>query len=397
MTRGRLEPVRTLHQWLPGCAATRLRHIANRHQPRITRVWVTIADHFEPWWRRADDRTALERVQRWSRGWPGIARRHADDAGRPPCYTFFYPEEQYHPAAIDALSRLAGMDIADVEVHLHHDADSRRAFVDRVARFIERLHLRHALLRRDASGIRFGFIHGNWALDNSLPGGRYCGLDNEITLLRGLGCYADFTLPAAPSPAQTRIVNTIYWAKDDPARPKSHDTGVPVRPNGAVVGDLVMIPGPLTLNLREWRRPLVPRLEVGELAGHCQPTRHRVTLWKRVAPRIGEDLFIKLFAHGAPEKNAEPLLADDGVLDRTLRYLAEDCRRSGTQLFFVSAWHMWMAIDAIRQGLNPVRAVDEARRQSMTPAGAGREGVRATNVAGKDGAAKPPALVGAAS
>jgi hypothetical protein len=367
---GKLEPLRTLHLWLPGYAATRLHGIADWRSPTTTRVWVTIADHFEPWWRRADERTALARVQRWAKCWPRIARRHADDAGQPPCYTFFYPEEQYHPAAIDVLSRLACMHIADVEVHLHHHADNEGAFVDRVGKFIERLHTRHALLRRDDGGIRFGFVHGNWALDNSLPGGRACGLDNEITLLSRLGCYADFTLPSAPSPAQTRIVNTIYWAKDDPARPKSHDTGAPVTAKGAVAGDLLMIPGPLTLNLLEWRRPLVPRVEVGELAGNCQPTRHRVTLWKRAAPRIGEDLFIKLFAHGAPEKNAEPLLADDGILDRTLSYLAEDCRRSGTQLFFVSAWHMWVAIDAIRRGLHPLRCVDETRRQSVTRAGA---------------------------
>jgi hypothetical protein len=370
MTLERLEPLRTLHLWLPGCVATRLRDIADRRRPTTTRVWVTIADHFEPWWRRADDRTALERVQRWAQGWPRIAGRHADAAGQAPCYTFFYPEEQYHPAAIDALSRLAGMAIADVEVHLHHDGDSEGAFVDRLGRFLEYLHVRHGLLRRDPDGIRFGFIHGNWALDNSLPGGHACGLDNEITLLRRLGCYADFTLPSAPSPAQTRIVNTIYWAQDDPARPKSHDTGIPVTSNGAVAGDLLMIPGPLALNLREWRQPLVPRIEVGELAGHCRPTRHRVALWKRVAPRIGEDLFIKLFAHGAPEKNAEPLLADDGVLDRTLRYLAEECRRSGTQLFFVSAWHMWTAIDAIRRGVHPVRSVEEARRREATRLGA---------------------------
>jgi hypothetical protein len=368
---GRLEPLRTLHLWLPGYGTSRLRDIADRERSTIKRVWVTIADHFEPWWRRADEQTALERVQRWVRRWPLIAARHADAASRPPCYTFFYPEEQYHPAAIDALSRLAGMNIADVEVHLHHDADSEGAFVDRVGRFIERLHTRHALLRRDDSGIRFGFIHGNWALDNSLPGGRACGLNNEITLLRRLGCYADFTLPSAPSPAQTRIVNTIYWATDDPARPRSHDAGVRVKANGAVAGDLLMIPGPLTLNIREWRRPLVPRIEVGELAGNCRPTRHRVTLWKRAAPRIGEDLFIKLFAHGAPEKNAEPLLADDGVLDRTLGYLADDCRCSGMQLFYVSAWHMRVAIDAIRRGASPVRSVDEARRfQRVTPAGA---------------------------
>jgi hypothetical protein len=367
---GRLEPLRTLHLWLPGYAANRLHDVADGRRSTITRVWVTIADHFEPWWRRADERTALERVQRWARGWPRIARRHADDGGQPPCYTFFYPEEEYHPTAIDALSRLADMDIADVEVHLHHHADSEAAFVDRIGTFVERLHARHSLLRRDDSGIRFGFVHGNWALDNSLPGGRACGLDNEITLLSRLGCYADFTLPSAPSPAQTRIVNTIYWATDDPARPKSHDRGTPVTANGAIAGDLLMIPGPLTLNLREWRRPLVPRLEVGELAGHCLPTRHRVRLWKRAAPRIGEDLFIKLFAHGAPEKNAEPLLANDGVLDRTLRYLAEDSQRSGTQLFFVSAWHMRVAIDAIRRGLDPVRSVDQARRESVTQVGA---------------------------
>ena len=359
MNLGRLEPLRTLHLWLPGYSASRLR---DRGRSTITRVWLTIADHFEPWWRGADDRAALARVEQWTRRWPLIAGRHADQAGRPPCYTFFYPEEQYHPAAIDALAHLTAMNIADVEVHLHHSADTETAFVDRLGRYSERLHARHGLLRRDDGRIRFGFIHGNWALDNSLPGGRDCGLDNEITLLHRLGCYADFTLPSAPSPAQTRIVNTIYWAKDDPARPKSHDTGVPVTANGAVAGDLLMIPGPLTLNLLEWRRPFVPRLEVGELAGHCQPTRHRVALWKRASPRIGEDLFIKLFAHGAPEKNAVPLLADNGVLDRTLRYLADDCQRSGTQLFFVSAWQMWAAIDAIRRGSHPESGVDDARR-----------------------------------
>jgi len=365
-----LAPLRTLHLWLPGYVAGRVRDIADAERPAIARVWVTLADHFEPWWRRANERTALDRVQRWVRGWPRVARRHTDDAGHRPCYTFFYPEEQYHSRALDALSRLVAMDLADVEVHLHHHADTEGAFVDRVGTFIERLHTRHDLLRCDERGIRFGFIHGDWALDNSLPGGRACGLNNEITLLARLGCYADFTMPAAPSSAQTRIVNTIYWAKDDPVRAKSHDTGVSVTARGSVDGDLLMIPGPLTLNLREWRRPLVPRLEVGELAGHCWPTRHRVRLWKRAAPRLGEDLFIKLFAHGAPEKNARPLLDDDGVLDRTLRYLTEDCRRSGLQVFFVSAWHMWVAVDAIRRGVDPVRTVAEARRERVTRLGA---------------------------
>jgi hypothetical protein len=368
VTVTRLDSIRTLHLWVPGYVASRLHDGAHTQRSRTARVWVSIADHFEPWWRQPDDRTALERVRHWVRRWPHIARRHEDAGGHLPCYTFFYPAEQYHPAALDTLAQLAGMDIGDVEVHLHHDDDSEHAFVDRIGRFVDHLHARHGLLRRDATGVRFGFVHGNWALDNALPDGRFCGLDNEIGLLRRLGCYADFTLPSAPSPAQTRIVNTIYWANDDSARPKSHDTGIPLTAHGPVAGDLLMIPGPLTVNLREWRRPLVPRLEIGELAGHCQVTRHRVALWRRVAPRIGEDQFIKLFAHGAPEKNADPLLADDGVLDRTLRYLAEDCRRSATQVFFVSAWHMWVAIDAIRRGEHPVQCVD-ARRERLPHAG----------------------------
>ena len=118
--------------------------------------------------------------------------------------------------------------IADVEVHIHHDGEGEQDFVDRITQFIEVLHNRHGLLRQESGQVRFGFIHGNWALDNSLPNGRWCGLNNELVLLRDLGCYADFTLPSAPSPL-TRIVNTIYWATDDPCRPKSHDTGIPVK------------------------------------------------------------------------------------------------------------------------------------------------------------------------
>jgi hypothetical protein len=330
---------------------------------------VVFADHFEPLWRRADRRTALERVSRWTRLWPAIAARHQDSAGRPPCYTFFYPEEQYEPDAIDALSTLRASEMGDVEVHLHHDGDSEGQFIDRLGTFIERLHRRHGLLRTDRGRVVFGFIHGNWALDNSLENGRYCGLNNEITLLRRLGCYADFTLPAAPSPAQTRIVNTIYWASDDPLRPKSHDTGIPLTPGGAEAGDLLMIPGPLTMNLREWRTPLVPRLEVGELGGHCLPTRHRVRLWIRTAPRLGEDVFIKLFAHGAPEKNAEPMLARDGVLERSLQYLTEEAARLDAKIFFVSAWQMRLAIDAVRRGVSPMATVHVASGgDGVTPA-----------------------------
>ena len=352
--------LRTCHIWLPGYLRSRLRRPSS---PRPTRIWIAFADHFEPWWHQPDTATALERVANWTKGWPEIAARHADDAGRPPCYTFFYPEEQYHPRVIDDLRALRDRGIGDVEVHLHHDNDSPQAFVDRMSVFLHRLEGAHGLLRRENGRVRFGFIHGNWALDNSLPDGRYCGLNNEITLLRDLGCYADFTLPAVPSPAQTRMVNTLYWATDDPLRPKSHDAGAPVRVGAAPTGDLLMVPGPLTVNVREWGTPGVPRIEIGELAGQCVPTRHRARLWVRAAPRLASDVFVKLFAHGAPEKNARPLLERGQGLDLALTCLKQEAAALGARLFFVSAWDMTRAIDAVRRGDDPVVAHAATRVQ----------------------------------
>ena len=98
--------------------------------------------------------------------------------------------------------------VADVEVHLHHDRETRDAFTGKIREYCNRLTQDHGLLRQHDGRTVFGFIHGNWALDNSRPDGRYCGLNNEITLLRNLGCYADFTMPSGSSPTQSRTVNT---------------------------------------------------------------------------------------------------------------------------------------------------------------------------------------------
>jgi hypothetical protein len=328
-----------------------------------------IADHFEPFRAPADETVARNRTAGWCREWPAIARRHRDSAGNGPRYTFFYPEEEYRPHLLDSLARMTEAGIADVEVHLHHDGEGEQNFVERISRFTETLSVCHGLLRKHLGKIEFGFIHGNWALDNSLPSGRWCGLNNEITLLRTLGCYADFTLPSAPSPAQTRMINTIYWASDDPSRPKSHDTGVPVRVEEASFGDLLMIPGPLALNWESRKIGILPRLETGELAASNPMTRQRVRLHLNFSPRIGDDLFIKLFAHGAREDNAAQLLGRD--LDLTFQLLRDECAQQGSELHYVTAWQMRNAVDAARSqqklvsptDLHPIRLADTAMQR----------------------------------
>jgi hypothetical protein len=213
-----------------------------------------------------------------------------------------------------------------------------------MAAFIEVLRVRHGLLRQRDGQTVFGFIHGNWALDNARPDGRWCGLDNELTLLRELGCYADFTLPAAPDPSQAGPVNTIYWATDDPERPRSHATGVPVVPGRPASGDLLMIPGPLGLDWTD-RRPWKPRLDTGELAAQTPKGRHRVALWLKVAPRLADEVFVKLFAHGAQERHSATLLGGD--LDRLFTHIRETCVEGGIEFRYVTAWEMRQAVDRV--------------------------------------------------
>ena len=314
-------------------------------------VWLVIADHFEPFWANATADLAAERVALWRRAYPRIASQYADSTGRPPVYTFFYAEEHYRPEFLDSLAEMAALQIADVEVHLHHDGEGQRDFTDRISGFTEKLFTRHGLLRKEKETIQFGFIHGNWALDNSLPHGKFCGLDNEITLLRDLGCYADFTMPSGPSPSQSRSANTIYWATDDPEHPKSYDTGRPLQPHGPA-GDLLMIAGPLGLR---WSERVVPRLETGEIAGYDRPSAYRVKRWLEIAPRLGEHTFIKLFTHGAQERHSAFLLQSD--LAELFGTVQAACREREIQLHYVSAWQMYQAIVAIWQGVEPVAAV----------------------------------------
>ncbi len=330
---------RHAEKWLPGLLASWWRDRSWTPLPGDPPTcWLLFTDHWEPFGGGVSAAQAAERVSWWERGWPAIASRHRDDFGRPPRFTFFYPEEEYHHGTLETLAAMTRDGIADVEIHLHHDHEPEDAFVARLGGFVNRLHHDHGLLRTGADGNpAWCFIHGNWALDNSHPEGRWCGLNNELTLLRELGCVADFTLPSAPSGCQTSLVNAIYWATDDPLRPKSHDGGPLLRPGVAPPPDsLLMVQGPLTVR-RHPRYHIAPNLEVGEMAGNALPSPARANAWLRAAPRVGNHLFVKLFGHGAQERNGPPLL-EGGGLDRCLTQLREACHERGYRLGFLSAW-----------------------------------------------------------
>ncbi len=337
--------------WLVPYLKDRLRNSARTRKPR--RVWVAITDHYEPWGMGASVETALDRVARWRDKWPRIANDAPRDAtGQRPQYSFFYPQEEYRRDLLDGIAEIVALGVADVEVHLHHDKEQRDSFIRKVTEFCRRLTGDHGLLRRQDGRTVFGFIHGNWALDNSHPDGKACGLNGEIALLRDLGCYADFTMPSLPSATQGRILNQIYWCTNNPDnRPRSFDHGIEATVDGGPQGDLLMITGPV--GLRRGRR-LMPRVETGEIAGYDLPTPARVRHWLDLAPMIGDDLFLKLYTHGAQERNSDPLLG--GGFSNLYRWLAEEANRRGIEVHWATAWQMYQAVDALVHGRMPVSA-----------------------------------------
>ena len=196
---------RNAHLWLPGYLRDRLR----RHGEAPARtVWVTIADHFEPLWKKPSETVATRAggalAARAGRRSPLATRTRRDGLRSTASSTL---RRSTARSCVEPLAEMTRMGIADVEVHLHHDDDTGPSFVEKVSSLHATLHARHGLLRKHEGRLAFGFIHGNWALDNGRPDGRWCGVNDEISLLRDLGCYADFTMPAAPDPSQGGPVN----------------------------------------------------------------------------------------------------------------------------------------------------------------------------------------------
>ncbi len=335
--------------WLVPYLQDRLRKSTRSGKPK--RAWVVVADHYEPLGMGATVELALSRVGRWRDVWPEIADDAPRDAkGQRPQYSFFYPQEEYRRDVVDGIAEMVRLGVGDVEVHLHHDNEQRDSFIQKVKQYCSRLTNDHGLLREQHGRTVFGFIHGNWTLDNSHPDGTRCGLNGEIALLRDLGCYADFTMPSIPSPTQGRVVNQVYWCTNNPDnRPKSFDRGIEATPGGGKQGDLLMITGPLGLRFGD---RLVPRLETGEIAGYDMPTPARVRQWFDLAPTIGDDLFLKLYTHGAQERNLEPLLNEG--LGNLFRWLAEEADRRGIEIHWATAWQMYQAANALIHGSTPL-------------------------------------------
>jgi len=345
--------LKELHIWLPGY----LKSIAKRKPFSYpVDILLTVADHFEPA-QKADDPIELQisRVREWVKRYEERFSNHRDSTGRVPVRTYFFPQEQYNREILNILSDHCSRGFGEVEIHIHHDRDTQEKFVKKIETFKEQL-VSHNLLCRDSKDgkIKYGFVHGNWALDNSRRDGRWCGLNNEITLLKETGCYADFTLPSAPADGQTRKVNSIYFATDDPAKPKSHDSGKDISFGAQIDGDLLIIQGPLALNFKRRKAHILPRLENGDISVNNPITEDRIVTWinQRICVAGKENfIFIKLHSHGLKPRNFDYLLGSD--IEKAYSLLETKFNDSHRyRLHYLSAREMANIVYALNDGID---------------------------------------------
>ena len=298
-----------------------------------------VANHFEP----GLGRPALERLEKWCKLARATGDAIRDHDGTPFRHTNFFPAEQYERPLLEMLSDLQSDGYGEVEIHLHHGVDrpdtaenTRR----QLATFRDVLAEEHRCLSREFPGAqpKYGFVHGNWALANS-AGGRYCGVDSEMQILRDTGCYADFTLPSAPFQSQVPRINAIYQCGHSLAEARPHRSGPSLR-----VGDKLELPiiftGPLVFDWTRRVRGLpVPRVEDGALAQNYPLTMNRLQRWRSAGIGVKERpewIFIKLYSHGFFDWDQDLMIGEQ--MKMFMSEVLETAERSGEfKVHFASA------------------------------------------------------------
>ncbi|HXN32333.1 MAG TPA: hypothetical protein VN894_10745 [Polyangiaceae bacterium] len=337
-----------LHLWVGAWLRDRALKATLPHIEGRRHLLFGVCDHFEPLHGHAPREVALARVRAWQEGLPALARPFRDASGRPPRHTFFYPGEEYDPALVDPLAQLVGAGLAEVEVHLHHDGDTRATLRERLRHTVAALGA-HGLVPRLAENPAWSFVHGNWSLANGRRDGRWCGVDDELRLLHELGCYADFTFPSAPDPCQPVVVNSIYYPRDA-SRRRAYDEAEPVRVGSVKRRGVLLVQGPLAITRRARSRGL--RIEAAALSSSDPPSAARLATW--IAQRVHvrgrpEWTFVKVHAHGAPEKNARVMLGEP--MAALHEALAELAARGTWRVHYVTAREMYNVVRAAMDGM----------------------------------------------
>jgi hypothetical protein len=288
-----------LFQWLP--RALRFSLLSKNNE--TIHVLFCMTDHYEPGSGGVSDGEARDRVDQLLIEYPKLADKHQDSAGNKPTRSWFIPPHYHVNSYLKDVVGLCEKGYGEIELHLHHG----KHCPDTSSNLKETIELCVAEYSEfgifgSENGVRkYGFIHGDWALDNS-RGGAFCGVNDEISILKESGCYADYTFPS-PNEASPSQINSIFYATDNPIEPKSHDRGVLVEKGTAPTGDLMIIQGPLYPYLKNGK-PWGLRVSGDEINGQSVVTEDRIDACIKTGISVkGKDnwVVVKMHTHGATD------------------------------------------------------------------------------------------------
>jgi len=334
-------------------------------RPTPLHILFCVADHFEPGTNNVTSDVERERVRTLLSDYPKLVRNHRDFAGKIPKRTWFFPPHYHRNNNLRDLISLCERGYGEIELHLHHGKtkpDSAENLKRTILQCIKEYSV-FGIFGTENGERKYGFIHGDWALDNS-RNGKYCGVNNEIQILKETGCYADFTFPSL-NEANPIKVNSIYYAQGNPKKAKSYNKGLRVRRLGKKLGDLMIIQGP-THPFFKNRTLWGIRIWGDSINGTPPTTKKRIDLWVKTAIHIRgkrEWIIIKTSMHGATDCTA----ALGNEMDEIFNYL-ETRYNDGKNyvLHYVTARELYNIIKAIEAG-EPGTTPEDYRDYKIKP------------------------------
>jgi len=347
---------RGITYWFPGDLLRSISLFFTQRPQGTVHIMFAFVDHFEPGNRNAPPDLQASRVDAWCTGYPPLADRHRDSDGISPQHTFFFPPHYDKQGHLEKLTSLCSAGYGEIELHLHHDRqepwpDDEESLRRKIEECVESFSRCGVFCLPDGRCV-YGFIHGDWALANSLAGGEHCGVNDEITILQQTGCYADFTFPVS-NEAQPGRANSLFYGGSCRERPKGFDSiADPVEVGKTPGKGLLIVQGVIGFRWRSRTHRFTPSIEQANISKADYTFAERIDYWiqKRIhVPGRPEWIFVKVHTHGAREEDREVLLGE--TADAMYSHL-ETAYNDGERykLHYVSARETYNIIKAAEDG-----------------------------------------------
>jgi len=336
---------KNIHIWLLNYLSRNTKSFfSKKTNDSVKDIMFLFVDHFELAGKE-------DRLNAWMNEYPKLVNKFKDWDGVKPQHTWFSALDLIDEHELSQIKKLVDNGLGEVELHWHHSHKSSEEFINDFNEGMAVFHKYGFMLPyRKGEHSCFSFIHGNWSLNNA-RGEKFCGIENEIKILKDLGCYGDYTFPALFTDSQPKYVNQISYTNENVLgngyfTAREAEVGKPQKDS-----EFMIMQGPLAINYKDWRHKWHPTIEDGDInKNHTQGSKSRIDCWIRQNIHVKNNpnwVFVKVFCHGAQDYKS---LTSEAMLDM-YKYL-ESKYNDGEKyrLHYVTARESYNIIKAAEEG-----------------------------------------------